>query len=111
MYGIAGFLAYPPVSDAVIQAAVVSMAQRIELRTLLVDARRLLLRTFFRFLNKILLAVVPQKSLLHEIITRKNTGFGNPVERWLLEIQNGRAGMGSKDWSHNVCSLYDASIP
>ncbi len=67
-----------------------SMAHSVELRTPLVDAHLLkrlapFLGQFKKFPNKMLLANAPIKPLPKDIITRKKTGFGIPVKKWLEE--------------------------
>ncbi|MCB2261949.1 MAG: asparagine synthase (glutamine-hydrolyzing) [Candidatus Thiosymbion ectosymbiont of Robbea hypermnestra] len=71
-----------------------SMDHSVELRTPLVDAHLLeqvqpLLGKFDDFPNKTLLAQAPVKALSREIVERRKTGFGIPVQRW-LEEDNGR---------------------
>ena len=83
-----------------------SMAHGVELRTPLVDAYLLqqlqpLLGNFHRFPNKRLLAQAPNKPLPEAIITRRKTGFGIPVARWLAEAGMG-AGSGSRSWAGEV---------
>ena len=83
-----------------------SMAHGVELRTPLVDAYLLqqlqpLLGNFHRFPNKRLLAQAPHKPLPEAIITRRKTGFGIPVARWLAEAGMG-AGSGSRSWAVEV---------
>ena len=83
-----------------------SMAHGVELRTPLVDAYLLqqlqpLLGNFHRFPNKRLLAQAPNKPLPEAIITRRKTGFGIPVARWLAEAGMG-AGSGSRSWAVEV---------
>lgn len=83
-----------------------SMAHGVELRTPLVDAYLLqqlqpLLGNFARFPHKRLLAEAPQKPLPEAIITRRKTGFGIPVARWLAEAGIG-GGRGSRGWAAQV---------
>lgn len=65
-----------------------SMAHSVELRTPLVDAwllRRLapMAGAFRRFPNKTLLADSSNDALPTEIVNRRKTGFGIPVNEWL----------------------------
>ena len=60
-----------------------------------------LLSNFHRFPNKRLLAQAPNKPLPEAIITRRKTGFGIPVARWLAEAGMG-AGSGSRSWAVEV---------
>ena len=65
-----------------------SMAHSVELRTPLVDARLLrslapMANAFRRFPNKTLLAESPNDALPTEIVNRRKTGFGIPVNQWL----------------------------
>lgn len=65
-----------------------SMSHSVELRTPLVDAwllRRLVPLTgaFRRFPKKTLLADSPKDALPTEIVNRRKTGFGTPVNEWL----------------------------
>ena len=66
-----------------------TMAHSVELRTPLVDAALLsdlspYLYSMQRFSGKSLLASVPEKQLPVEVTDRAKSGFGIPVERWLL---------------------------
>ena len=83
-----------------------SMAHGVELRTPLVDAYLLqqlqpLLGNFHRFPHKRLLAQAPRNPLPEAIITRRKTGFGIPVARWLAEAGMGGDG-GSRGWAVEV---------
>lgn len=83
-----------------------SMAHGVELRTPLVDAYLLqqlqpLLGNFHRFSNKRLLAQAPRNPLPEAIITRRKTGFGIPVARWLAEAGMGGE-TGSRGWAVEV---------
>lgn len=83
-----------------------SMAHGVELRTPLVDAYLLqqlqpLLGNFHRFPNKRLLAQAPRNPLPEAIITRRKTGFGIPVARWLAEAGMG-GDSGSRGWAVEV---------
>jgi asparagine synthase (glutamine-hydrolysing) len=65
-----------------------SMAHSVELRTPLVDAALLanlrpVLAAFHRFPDKRLLATAPRLPLEEEVIVRRKTGFGTPVQAWL----------------------------
>lgn len=64
-----------------------SMAHSVELRTPLVDARLLrhlapMAGRFRRFPGKTLLANSPQRPLPKEVVGRRKTGFGIPVDEW-----------------------------
>ena len=83
-----------------------SMAHSVELRTPLVDKHLLdtvqpYLADFARFGQKRLLAQAPDKPLPEDIITRRKTGFGIPVSRWLADAGIGGAG-GSRGWAVEV---------
>jgi len=66
-----------------------SMAHSLELRTPLVDAALLdtlkpYFATFSNGAGKTILAGSPSKALPSEVIHRRKTGFGVPMEQWLL---------------------------
>lgn len=89
-----------------------SMDHSVELRTPLVDAWLLrdlapLLRGFGRLNGKSLLAHSPATSLPPDIVHRRKTGFGIPVERWLRETAHGeQAEGGSRGWARRVASEF-----
>lgn len=89
-----------------------SMDHSVELRTPLVDKQLLdtvqpLLTKFVRFPQKRLLAQAPERPLPEDIISRRKTGFGIPINRWL----NGRASklMDSRGWSKRVAAHFDGA--
>lgn len=90
-----------------------SMDHSVELRTPLVDAWLLrdlqpMLGAFKQFPNKRLLAEAPAKPLPDDLITRRKTGFGIPVQKWLQQMGNGKAiGGPSHAWAREVARLYD----
>lgn len=85
----------------------------VELRTPLVDAWLLhdlqpMLGAFSQFPNKRLLAESPARPLPEDLITRRKTGFGIPVQKWLAQIGHASAGAGpSNAWACEVASLYE----
>jgi len=85
-----------------------SMDHSVELRTPLVDAWLLrdlasMLRGFGRFDGKALLAHAPSLPLPDDIISRRKTGFGIPVERWLKDAANGaQIEGGSRGWAREM---------
>ncbi len=89
-----------------------SMDHSVELRTPLVDAWLLrdlepMLRSFGRLNGKALLAHAPTSPLPDEIVIRRKTGFGIPVERWLREAANGaQMEGGSRGWARCVAQAY-----
>lgn len=89
-----------------------SMDHSVELRTPLVDAWLLrdlmpLLRGFGRLQGKALLARSPSQPLPDDIITRRKTGFGIPVERWLREASDAaNLEGGSRGWARYVAREY-----
>jgi asparagine synthase (glutamine-hydrolysing) len=93
-----------------------SMDHSVELRTPLVDAWLLrdlqpLLGAFKQFPNKRLLAEAPVNPLPEDLITRRKTGFGIPVEKWLQQMGSGKAiGGPSHAWAHEVVRLYDGGV-
>lgn len=96
-----------------------SMAHSLELRTPLVDSALLervapFLTQRWRPSGKSLLAHAPQMELPEAVVTRKKTGFGIPVERWLahtglrLESQNAvgdRTEPFSRRWARYVADV------
>lgn len=69
-----------------------SMAHSVELRTPLVDAALLqkltpILPDLQRFPNKSLLTRVPRVPLPAEVVGKKKSGFGIPIEQWLSSDQ------------------------
>ena len=90
-----------------------SMDHSVELRTPLVDAWLLaelqpLLPSFGQFANKTLLVGAPDKPLPEEIIQRRKTGFGIPVDRWLAsESQASTKTLHSRAWAKRVAEAYD----
>lgn len=94
-----------------------SMDHSVELRTPLVDAWLLrdlqpMLGTFRQFPGKRLLAEAPAKPLPQEIVTRKKTGFGIPVRKWLQKLGNtsGVQGGASHAWAREVVRAYDEAV-
>lgn len=91
-----------------------SMDHSVELRTPLVDATLLrelgpLLRGFGSLDGKALLARSPSTPLPDDIIHRRKTGFGIPVERWLREMApTAHAESGSRGWARHVAKEYEA---
>ncbi len=89
-----------------------SMDHSVELRTPLVDAWLLrglqpMLGAFSQFSNKRLLAESPAKPLPENLITRRKTGFGIPVQKWLAQMGHASARGGpSNAWAREVASLY-----
>lgn len=89
-----------------------SMDHSVELRTPLVDAwllRELMpvLRGFADFPGKTLLANSPAKPLPADIIGRKKTGFGIPVQQWLQEAAPERSvSGGSRGWAQHLAAAY-----
>jgi len=90
-----------------------SMDHSVELRTPLVDARLLhelqpLLPSFAPFVGKTLLAGAAVRALPREISQRPKTGFGIPVERWLLEMScSAHTQGGSRGWARHVAEEWD----
>ena len=92
-----------------------SMDHSVELRTPLVDAWLLqdlqpLLGSFRRFPNKRLLAEAPDRPLPEALITRRKTGFGIPIAKWLRQM--GRAGYEgdtSRAWARELAGIYPGS--
>jgi len=90
-----------------------SMDHSVELRTPLVDAWLLrdlapLLRGFGRLSGKTLLAHASATPLPPDIVHRRKTGFGIPVERWLRETTHGaQAEGGSRSWARRVASEFE----
>ena len=89
-----------------------SMDHSVELRTPLVDAWLLrdvspVLGAFGQFPNKRLLAEAPAKPLPDALISRRKSGFGIPVHRWLNDLgrAEGSAG-GSCGWARQVARAY-----
>lgn len=89
-----------------------SMDHSVELRTPLVDKHLLdtlqpLLMNFARFPQKRLLARAPELPLPEAIISRRKTGFGIPINRWL----NAGASklMDSRGWSKRVAAHFDGA--
>lgn len=92
-----------------------SMSQSVELRTPLVDAWLLqqiqpYLRAFSAFPEKRLLAHAPENPPPREVIGRRKTGFGIPVQHW-LERQDGCGGSGYSwyPWAREVAEAYAAN--
>jgi asparagine synthase (glutamine-hydrolysing) len=89
-----------------------SMDHSLELRTPLVDAWLLrdlqpMLGAFSQFPNKRLLAESPAKPLPGDLITRRKTGFGIPVQKWLAQMGHESAGAGpSNAWAREVVNSY-----
>ena len=87
-----------------------SMDHSVEVRTPLVDAwllrdLRPLLSAFSQFPNKRLLAEAPDKPLPEELINRRKTGFGIPVQTWLkqmgvVSLDNGPSGALAVEVAH-----------
>ena len=90
-----------------------SMDHSVELRTPLVDAWLLsdlqpMLGAFKQFPNKRLLAEAPAKPLPEDLITRRKTGFGIPVQKWLEQMGNTSDGVGpSQAWARELVRRYD----
>lgn len=90
-----------------------SMDHSVELRTPLVDAWLLrdlqpLLGAFSQFPNKRLLAEAPVKPLPEDLITRRKTGFGIPVQTWLKQLGNVSEGVGpSQSWARELVRRYE----
>ena len=91
-----------------------SMDHSIELRTPLVDAHLLnslqpLLSKFYMFPNKKLLGEAPNKPLPKTIMRRKKTGFGIPINKWLLDTNfEGDWRHPSRGWGKYVFDHYEA---
>lgn len=89
-----------------------SMDHGVELRTPLVDAWLLrdvspALGAFGQFPNKRLLAEAPAKALPEALINRRKTGFGIPVQRWLIDLGRGAGSAGgSRGWAREVARAY-----
>lgn len=88
-----------------------SMDHSVELRTPLVDAWLLqqvqpYLRCFSAFPGKSLLASAPAKALPREVIERRKTGFGIPVNRWLGQCRLPHGNTHSMDWTSIVAQAY-----
>lgn len=88
-----------------------SMDHSVELRTPLVDAWLLrdltpLLRSFDRLHGKALLANAPTAPLPPDIIHRRKTGFGIPMERWLHATSpDDQSEGGSCRWARRVANI------
>lgn len=87
-----------------------SMDHSVELRTPLVDAHLLsvlrgALPGFSLFPNKALLASAPGRGLPNDIIHRRKTGFGIPINRWLADGGDGKAG----GWQGRVADAFGAA--
>ncbi|MEO8217773.1 MAG: asparagine synthase (glutamine-hydrolyzing) [Acidobacteriota bacterium] len=85
-----------------------SMDHSVELRTPLVDSWLLrdvqpLLTSFVDFPGKALLAGSPERPLPADILQRRKTGFGIPVDTWLKS----KAGsFGLRPWAHYLSDCY-----
>lgn len=91
-----------------------SMDHSVELRTPLVDAHLLrqlqpLLPAFARYAGKVLLAQAPARALPREIVSRRKTGFGIPVGRWMGGATLGAAAADSRGWASEVAGVYAGS--
>ena len=94
-----------------------SMDHSVELRTPLVDSWLLrdvgpLIGAFSRFPKKRLLAEAPVNPLPDVVTSRRKTGFGIPVQRWLNEM--GRdAGLGPSfgGWAREIASNFAKDNP
>lgn len=87
-----------------------SMHHSVELRTPLVDARLLaqlqpLLGAFARYPGKELLAVSPHNPLPGAIMSRRKTGFGIPLDRWLPDGSGRPLG----GWQRQVADAFGAA--
>jgi asparagine synthase (glutamine-hydrolysing) len=91
-----------------------SMDHSVELRTPLVDAWLLrdlqpLLGSYSHIPNKRLLAEAPSKPMPEDLIKRKKTGFGIPIQRWLKQMGISEIGDGpSNSWARTVAKAYKA---
>jgi asparagine synthase (glutamine-hydrolysing) len=88
-----------------------SMDHSVELRTPLVDAWLLqqvqpFLRCFSAFPGKRLLASALDKPLPREVIDRRKTGFGIPVNRWLDEYRGTHENTDAISWTRIVAQSY-----
>jgi asparagine synthase (glutamine-hydrolysing) len=88
-----------------------SMAHGVEVRMPLVDAHLLktlapLLWQFKRYPGKSLLAGVPLHSLPHEVIRRKKTGFGIPIQQWISPPSSSALVNARGQWHRLVASEY-----
>lgn len=86
-----------------------SMDHSVELRTPLVDAWLLrdlspLLPQFASFPGKTLLAEAPRPGLPPDVIRRRKTGFGIPVDRW---VKTEAGSFGLRSWARFVSEAYD----
>lgn len=91
-----------------------SMSHGIELRTPLVDAELLkkltiYLHLFKNFPKKSLLSNSPMKSLPGDIKMRRKTGFGIPVEQWLLD-EGYIKEKGSRAIAQYIAKSYESTI-
>jgi asparagine synthase (glutamine-hydrolysing) len=85
-----------------------SMDHSVELRTPLVDAWLLrdlvpVMAAFRRFPGKSLLRCAPRQPPGSEIARRAKTGFGIPVQQWLVEMGRAKDGEGmSRGWAREL---------
>lgn len=89
-----------------------SMDHSVELRTPLVDAYLLqqlapLLPSFRAYPNKALLAAAPRPALPSEVQSRRKSGFGIPLLRWLSELEGAR--VGNTAWMQRLCGAQVAA--
>lgn len=92
-----------------------SMYHGVELRTPLVDAHLLeqlrpVLRQAGRVAGKRLLAEAPATPLPTEVAARPKTGFGIPVDRWLLRNSPEGTSPGLRGWAREVARAYEVAV-
>ncbi len=92
-----------------------SMDHSVELRTPLVDAWLLAqignyLPSLARFPNKTLLAWAPAKPLPAEIVHRRKTGFGIPIERWRDVRRAAGRERRSGEWARELARSYEEAV-
>jgi asparagine synthase (glutamine-hydrolysing) len=92
-----------------------SMDHGVELRTPLVDATLLhglrpVLSQFEKYQNKTLLSQSLLKPLPQAISSRRKTGFGIPVERWLNDISPVVSKETRFAWAAHVADAYGTTV-
>jgi len=89
-----------------------SMSHGVEIRTPLVDKFLLekiapFATDLYKFKNKLLLTRVTQIPLPSEIVSKKKTGFGIPVMKWLYEEGLIRKPSSSKEFANFIMNSYE----